>query len=168
MVWMGIGLGSGQPDLASVRVGQIDREGYDLRRGKRAMERFGKTPPLVWAYVTAYLTEYPRADGDLMFITRKGLPIVHSHADSVQQWWHKARKAIGESSESLEGFYVLRHVGATELGSRPGCSISDMRRWLGHATSSRVADVYMKPVAPEHKPLVSWVRRQPSSTRVGA
>lgn len=42
MVWMGIGLGSGQPDLASVRVGQIDREGYDLRRGKRAMERSGK------------------------------------------------------------------------------------------------------------------------------
>jgi hypothetical protein len=36
MVWMGIGLGFGQLDLASIRVGQIDREGYDLRRGKTA------------------------------------------------------------------------------------------------------------------------------------
>lgn len=166
LIWMAIGLGFGQRDLAAVRVGQIDADGYDLRRGKTSVERYGDTPPLVWSYILSYLHEHQRRDGELMFITRTGLPLVHNRGDSVQQWWHKARKAIGESSKTLEGFYVLRHIGATEFGSRPGCSIGDMRRWLGHATSSRVADVYMKPVAPEQKQLVSWVRRRLASNKL--
>ena len=44
MIWLGIGLGFGQTDLAEVRVGQIDEESYDLRRGKTGIERYGKTP----------------------------------------------------------------------------------------------------------------------------
>lgn len=45
MVWMAIGLGFGQQDLANVRAGQIDQESYDLRRSKTGIERFGITPP---------------------------------------------------------------------------------------------------------------------------
>lgn len=166
MVWMGIGLGFGQLDLGSVRVGQIDGEGYDLRRGKTAIERFGKTPPLVWAYIQAYLKENPRADGELMFVTRRGLSLVHERGDSVQQWWHKLRKSLNESKDTLGGFYILRHLGATVFGSNPGCSIAEMRRWLGHAASSRVADVYMRPVPPENRKVVEWVRKRLSSTKL--
>lgn len=95
MIWMAIGLGFGQRDLAAARVGQIDAEGYDLRRGKTAVERYGDAPPLVWSYMTSCLQQYQRTDGEWMFITRNGLPIVHNRAVSVQQSWrgsdHKRR-----------------------------------------------------------------------------
>jgi hypothetical protein len=39
MIWMAIGCGFGQRDLAAVRVGQIDKTGYDLRRGKTGVVR---------------------------------------------------------------------------------------------------------------------------------
>jgi len=75
----------------------------------------------------------------------------------------KLRTAIGETKESLDGFYTLRHLGATDFGSRPSCSISDMRRWLGHGASSRVADIYMRPVGPEYREVVKWVRKRLAS-----
>jgi len=143
MIWLGIGLGFGQSDLAEARVEQIDEEFYDLRRAKTGIERYGKTPPLVWHKIQDYLQEHPRPEGGLLFMTRKGMPLVHTGADSVQQWWHKLRKKVDESKETLGGFYILRHLGATEFGSRPRCSLEDMRRWLGHSISSRVVDQYM-------------------------
>ncbi|MCH8823221.1 MAG: hypothetical protein IH984_06895 [Planctomycetes bacterium] len=166
MVWMAIGLGFGQHDLAAVRVRQIDSESYDLRRGKTGVERFGKTPPLVWAYIQFYLEESPRKDSDLMFTTRTGMPLVHKRSDAIQQWWNILRRNIGETKETLSGFYILRHLGATEFGSRPSCSISDMKRWLGHAASSRVADIYMKPIAPENRTLIEWVRSRLASNNL--
>ena len=33
-IWLGIGLGFGPRDLAAIRVGQIVKDAYDLRRGK--------------------------------------------------------------------------------------------------------------------------------------
>ena len=158
MVWMAIGLGFGQRDLSVVRVGQIDRKSYDLRRGKTGVERYGTTPPLVWAHIEAYTREHERGDGELMFVTRTGRALVHGRSDAVHQWWRKLRESIGESKETLEGFYVLRHLGATEFGSRRGASISGMKRWLGHSAGSRMADVYMRPVAPEHRDVVAFVR----------
>ena len=163
MVWMAIGLGFGQSDLAVIRVGQIDEDSYDLRRGKTGIDRYGSTPPIVWAHIQAYLAESPRPEGQLMFVTHQGRPLVHGKCDSVRQWWRKLRESLGETSETMPGFYVLRHLGATEFGARPGCSISDMKRWLGHSASSRIADVYMRPVPPEHRKLVEWVRGQLSS-----
>jgi hypothetical protein len=62
--------------------------------------------------------------------------------------------------KNLGGFYVLRHIGAPEFSSRPACSIGGMRGWLGHDASSAVADVYMRPVSPEQRPVVEWVRKQ--------
>lgn len=159
MIWLGLGVGFGQSDLAVVRVGQIDAKSYDLRRQKTGIERYGETPPMTWNAIGDYLKEHPRSDGELLFVTRKGLPLVHSKGDAVQQWWHKLRIAVGESSETLGGFYLLRHVGATEFGSRDGCSVSAMKRWLGHSASSDMADVYMRPIAPEHRSLVNWVRK---------
>ena len=53
---------------------------------------------------------------------------------------------------------VVRHLGATEFGSRKGCSIIAMKQWLGHSASSSMADRYMKPVPPEHRKLIEWVR----------
>ena len=158
MVWMAIGCGFGQRDLAAVRVGQIDKQGYDLRRGKTGIDRYGETPAMVWSAITAYLKTEPRESGELMFVTRKQLPLVHDNTDSVAQWWMKLRDDLNEDGKSLGGFYVLRHLGATEFGSRPGCSIGVMKRWLGHSASSQIADVYMKPVSPESRPVIEWVR----------
>ncbi len=163
LVWMAIGLGFGQQDLASVRVGQIDRQSYDLRRSKTGIERFGTTPPLVWAHIEAYLLTTSRKPRDLMFVTRRGLSLTHGRVSAVTRWWSKLRAKLGETKETLDGFYTLRHLGATEFGSRRACSISDMRRWLGHGTSSRVADVYMRPVGPEYREVVQWVRKRLAS-----
>ncbi len=158
MVWMAIGLGFGQRDLAAVRVGQIDRQGYDLRRGKTGIERYGETPPYVWACISRYMEEAQRPAGELLFVTKRGQPLVHGRSDSVTQWWTRLRGRLGDETKTLGGFYVLRHLGATELGSRPGCSLGQIRRWLGHGASSNMADVYMRPVAPEQREVVEWVR----------
>ena len=55
---------------------------------------------------------------------------------------------------------MLRHLGATEFGSRLGCWIVAMKRWLGHSASSKMADPYMKPVSPEDREVVEWVRKR--------
>ena len=160
MIWLGIGLGFGASDLTVLRVGQIDSEAYDLRRGKTGIERYGTTPPLVWRIVSEYIERHGRKEGELVFITRDGLPLVHGRSNAVTQWWAKLRTKIGEKPKTLSGFYVLRHLGATEFGSRPGTSIAEMKRWLGHAAASEVADVYMRPLPPENKAVVEWVRGQ--------
>ena len=159
MVWMAMGLGFGQSDLAEIRVGQIDADSYDLRRGKTGIERYGSTPPLVWNAIREYLKKCPRQDGEPLFTSKRGQPLTHGKGDSVQQWWYKLRKEIDETPATLPGFYVLRHLGATEFGSRPQCSIGDVKRWLGHSASSHVADHYMKPVSPETRPVIEWVRK---------
>lgn len=159
MVWLAIGCGFGQRDLAVIRVGQINRKHYDLSRGKTGIKRYGETPPLVWNALSAYLKTTPRKDKELLFVTLKGQPLVHGNTDSVAQWWNKLRDDMGKDGKSISGFYILRHLGATEFGSRPGCSIGEVKRWLGHSVSSQVADVYMKPVSPEDRPVVEWVRR---------
>ena len=92
------------------------------------------------------------------------MPLVHGDSDSVVLWWTRLRKELGKDGKGLGGFYVLRHLGATEFGSRPGCSIGEMKRWLGHSASSQVADIYMKPVSPENRAIVDWVR---TSLRTG-
>jgi integrase len=158
MIWMGIGLGFGPSDLAAVRVGQIDKDTYDLRRGKTGIERYGETPPLVWNLVKKYVKLTARKEGELLFVTRTGKPVVHGRTNSVHLWWQKLRAATIEEKETLAGFYMLRHLGATEFGSRAGSSIGEVKRWLGHSASSRVADQYMKPVSPEDKNVIEWVR----------
>ena len=160
IVWMAIGLGFGQGDLAAVRMGQIDSKGYDLRRGKTGLDRYGDTPPGVWAAIEDYLKEHPRKVGELLFVTRKGEALSHGNTDSIHLWWRRLRKNLGKPGKSLAGFYVLRHLGATDYGSKESCSIGDMRRWLGHSASSSVADVYMRPVAPEYREIIEWVRHK--------
>lgn len=160
MIWLGIGLGLGAKDLAVVRIGQIDQYAYDLRRSKTGVERFGMTPPRVWACVSKYQASTKRPAGELLFVTRTGVPLVHARGNSVTLWWDRLRTKVGESKKTIPGFYTLRHLGATEFGSRPGTSISDVKRWLGHASSSDMADVYMRPVRPEFKKVVEWVRTE--------
>lgn len=158
LIWMGIGLGFGQTDLSVVRVGQINEKNYDLRRSKTGIERYGETPALVWAHIKAHVQESPRESRQLLFTTRTGKPLVHGTTDSLQQWWSKLRLKIGEDRSTLSGFYILRHLGATVYGSNPGCSVAAMRRWLGHAASSSMADIYMRPVPPEDRDVTEWVR----------
>jgi integrase len=160
MIWLGIGLGFGAADLSVLRVGQIDTETYDLRRGKTGIERFGITPPLVWRIVSEHIEQHGRKEGELVFVTRDGLSLVHARSNAVTQWWSKLRTRIGEKPDTLSGFYVLRHLGATEFGSRPGTSIAEMKRWLGHSAASEMADVYMRPLPPENKAVVEWVRKK--------
>lgn len=160
LIWLGIGLGFGAHDLSALRVGQIDNDTYDLRRGKTGVERFGETPPLVWSLVNEYAETEGRPTEELLFLTRKGQPLVHRRSNAVTQWWAKLRKRVGEKPETLSGFYVLRHLGATEFGSRPGTSIAVMKRWLGHSASSQAADIYMRPVPPEYREVIEWVRER--------
>ena len=160
MIWLGIGLGLGAKDLAVIRVGQIAIDAYDLRRAKTGVERYGDTPPLVWMYVNAYQIRQGRPLGELLFVTRNGVPLVQSSSNAVTQWWAKLRTKVGDTTDTLSGFYTLRHLGATEFGSRPGTSISNVKRWLGHTASSDMADLYMRPVRPEYRNLVHWVRRR--------
>lgn len=61
---------------------------------------------------------------------------------------------LGESPESLNGLYVLRHLVATDFGSRDRCPIGEMRRWLGHTASSSMADIYVQTVLPENRIVV--------------
>jgi integrase len=159
-IWLGIGLGFGARDLAVIRVGQITEDAYDLRRAKTGVERYGETPPLVWALVSKYQKSERRQPGELLFRTRTGEPLVHGPSNAVTQWWTSLRESVHETGKTLFGFYTLRHLGATEFGSRPGTSIGDVKRWLGHAASSNVADLYMRPVRPEYREVVEWVRKQ--------
>lgn len=160
MIWLGIGLGFGAKDLAVIRVGQITKDAYDLRRSKTGVQRFGVTPPGVWECVSRFQTREGRAAGQLLFVTKHGLPLVQPTSNAVTQWWDKLRKRVGESKDTLPGFYTLRHLGATEFGSRPGTSIGDVKRWLGHSASSDMADLYMRPVKPEYREVVEWVRKR--------
>jgi len=154
MIWLGIGLGLGAKDLAVIRVGQITKDAYDLRRGKTGVERYGDTPPLAWLYVAKYQSEHHRALGQLLFVTRNGEPLVHGLSNAVTLWWTKLRTKIGATNTTLSGFYMLKHLGVTEFGSRPGASIGVVKRWLGHAASSHMADLYMRPVKPEYRQIV--------------
>jgi len=165
MIWLGIGLGLGQTDIANLRVGQIDEEAYDLWRGMTGIDRFGDTPPGVWKAIEHYLAETPRPTGELMFVTQNGKPVVHTRSDGVLQWWQRLRESIGETKDTLGGFYTLRHLGATEFGSRKNCSIIAMTQWLGHSASSSMTDHYMMPVAPEHRELIEWVRHMLRGSR---
>ena len=166
IIWLGLGLGFGARDLAAIRVGQISKEAYDLRRAKTGVERYGDTPPLVWAYVSAYQKAENHASGELLFRTKNGEPLVHGPSNAVTQWWQKLRETTDETRETLSGFYTLRHLGVTEFGSRPGTSIGNVKRWLGHTASSNVADLYMRPVRPEYREVVEWVRSRLRSTRL--
>jgi integrase len=133
---------------------------------KTGIERYGETPTLVWNLVHRYVTAASRKPADLMFVTRTGKPVVHGRTNSIQLWWDQLRTTIKESKESLAGFYMFRHTGATEYGSRSGISIGQVKRWLGHSASSRVADQYMKPVSPEDKAVIEWVRNALARDRV--
>ncbi len=166
MVWMAIGLGFGQGDLSRARVEQFDAETYDCRRGKTGFERYGIMPLMVWKSMQNYLARTSRAPGDLLFITDQGKPLVHGSTDSVVQWWDEIRTALGDDAKGLNGFYSLRHLGATEYGSRDNTGISAVKLWLGHSASSTVADRYMKPVSPEYKPVVEWVRKALATGKV--
>ncbi|MBI1827285.1 MAG: site-specific integrase [Planctomycetes bacterium] len=168
MIWLGIGLGFGAKDLSKIRVGQITKEAYDLRRGKTGIERYGETPSLVWAMIAAYQRAEKRAVGELLFLTRTGRPLVHGPSNAVTQWWDKLRARARKKGETIPGFYTLRHLGATEFGSRRGASISDVKRWLGHSASSHMADVYMKPVRPEYREIIEWVRARLASKKLDA
>ena len=161
MVWLAIGCGFGQSDLSVLRVGHFDEKTYDLTRLKTGIERYGSTPKLVWKCMQDYLEETPRRVGELLFLTEEGMPLVHnsekSRTDSVAKWWGELRDSLGEVGHGLNGFYSLRHLGATEYGKRPGCSISAIRRFLGHGDMETAAR-YMKPVKPQYRAVVDWVR----------
>ena len=85
--------------------------------------------------------------------------------NSLQLWWDQLREDIKETKDTLGGFYMLRHLGATEYGSRTSISIGQVKKWLGYSASSRVADQYMKPVSPEDKPIVEWIRKHLNQTK---
>jgi len=165
-IWLGIGLGFGPKDLSAIRVGQIANKAYDLRRGKTGVERFGTTPPYVWAHVSTYQEAKNKAKGDPLFLTKTGQHLVHARSNAVTLWWRSLRNRTGETPKTLGGFYTLRHLGATEFGNRRGASIGDIKRWLGHSASSNVADVYMKPVSPEYEAVIKWVRKSLKNTKL--
>ncbi len=140
MVWLAIGCGFGQRDLSAIRVGDIDNQSYDLRRPKTGIDRYGETPKLVWASVAGYLAKVPRPHGELMFLTQRRRQLVHNDSDSVEQWWTRLRTSLGEDGKGINGFYSAPLQAQLSTVSRPGCSIGDMRRWLGPLGEFAVAD----------------------------
>ena len=55
---------------------------------------------------------------------------------------------------------ILTAVEATGSSAK---RIADIRRWLGHSASSQMADVYMRPIQPEYREAVTWVRKRLAS-----
>lgn len=51
---------------------------------------------------------------------RDGLPLVHGRTNAVPPWRSRFRTQIGEKPKTPSGFYVLRHLGETQFGSRQG------------------------------------------------
>lgn len=178
-IWMGIGLGFGQSDLAHCRPAFFNVESYDMKRSKTGKERYGVMPPFVWRLMQDYLAKHPRKRDDLMFVTRNGLPLVRQDVkteeelrngtytrpaserlvkktDVVTQHWNRLFTISGVNW--TQGFYALRHIGATAFAKRPGIGLIEIRSFLGHATS-QMSDHYMKPLKPEYRPVVEWINR---------
>ena len=188
-IWMGLGLGFGNDDLARTRMIHFDAESYDMRRGKTGFARYGIIRPMVWSHLEEYVKQYPRDPDELLFVTRKGNPLVwvktktdeelkngtstsgpsetpFKRCDSLSQAWNKLKKRAG-LEDWKEGFYLWRHLGATAYASCPGIGIAQLRTFLGHGKSD-VADEYMKPLTPEVKQVVGWVNRMLDSEDLNA
>jgi len=176
-IWMGIGLGFGQSDLADCRPSYFNAESYDARRTKTGKERYGQMPPFIWTLMESYLAMNPRNNDDFMFATKNGLALVRQDmktdeeilhgtrtrppskrlvkkTDVVAQHWYRLLRSSGVKWK--QGFYVLRHIGATAFTKRPGVGLIEIRSFLGHATS-QMSDHYMKPLKPEYRPVIEWI-----------
>ena len=179
-IWMAIGLAFGNDDLARSKPLHFGSERYDLRRGKTGIERYGCMRPLVWAQLCRHLQQNPRKPDELLFVSQTGHSLVYTRTktadeikngtrthrptpmpyvkvDLVSRKWRKLLERSGVVGWS-EGFYVLRHLGATAFGTMPGISLNEMKRFLGH-TTSQMADHYMRPLRPGVEDTVNWVNR---------
>jgi integrase len=188
-IWMGIGMGFGNDDLARARPIHFDQDSYDMRRGKTGLERYGTMRPMVWAHLERYLEANPRDESDLLFKTRTGRPLVwveaktedelrngttthgpsampYKRTDSVLQAFRKLKRRAG-LEDWREGFYVWRHVGATAYAAREDVGLAALRTFLGHGKSD-VADQYMKPLTPQVKEVVEWVNKMLNSDDLDA
>jgi hypothetical protein len=177
-IWMGMGLGFGNDDPARARAVHLDKDSYDMRRGKTGIDRYGNMWPIVWAYVTPYLKANPRESDDLLFVTRTSRPLVwvqtktdaelqngtttrgpcvtpYKRSDSVRQAFRKLKRRVGVE-DWPEGFYIWRHVGATAYATRDDVGFAALRTFLGHGKSD-AADQHLKPLSPQTKEVVEWV-----------
>jgi integrase len=183
-IWMGLGMGFGNDDLARVRPVHLSKENYDMRRGKTGFERYGVMRPMIWMHIKEYLSQYPRKEDELLFVTSKGSPIVwvrtktedelkegnnntpYKRGDNVARIWKKLKKDANVT-EWKEGFYIWRHLGATAYASRSDIGIAQLRTFLGHGKSD-VADEYMKQLSPELTPIINWINRMLDSNDINA
>ena len=188
-IWMGLGLGFGNDDLARACPMHFDHKSFDMRRGKTGLPRYGEMRPMVWAHLQRYLRDLHREEDELLFITRNGNPLVwvktktedemkngtksrapattpFKRCDSLAQSWSKLKNRA-ELKNWKEGFYILRHLGATAFASLPGVGIAQVRTFLGHGKSD-AADQYMKPLTPETKRVVDWINRMLDSNDLNA
>ena len=154
VMWCGLGLGFGATDVAALRWSHLDlgESRYDMRRGKTGLDRFGHLPPIL----RAMLNNLVRQTASPVFQTAKKRPLVHARGNAIDLWWDRLRDE--RPLASIPGFYTLRHMGATERGSRPEASTADVKGWLGHSIGSRTVDRYMRPVKPEHVEVINFIR----------
>ncbi|MBP7937540.1 MAG: site-specific integrase [Phycisphaerae bacterium] len=181
-MWMALGLGFGNDDLARCCPKNFDLEGYDMSRWKTGNQfaRNGTMPRRVHALLQNYLQANPRQPNELLFATRRGRPLVsitekppeqilkqkksspdktplsYTRSDSIQQAFFKLQKKSGVTIAG--GFYTLRVIAATAFAARPGVSLAEVKAFLGHGKSD-AADRYMRPLTPQTRPLVEWVNR---------
>lgn len=189
-IWLAIGVGFGNQDIAEVCPKHFDQTSYDMSRTKTQNQhpRNGTTPALVWAMLKHYLDANPRQPDELLFATRTGRPVAwieaktskeieaatarrgkrplsYKRSDSIQQAFFKLQKKAGVKLRG--GFYSLRVLAATAFASQPGVTLAYVKAFLGHG-KSEAADRYMQPLTPENRPLVDWVNRVLSSPDITA
>jgi integrase len=187
IIWMAIGCGFGNDDIAKVKPLHFDEQDYDLRRGKTGVPRSGKTPPLVWSYIQACLKQDLREPGDILFIGRTGKPLVYTRTkneyemkhgtttkskpgksavvqvDAIRSSWERLLVKAGIDEEWWAGFYVLRHLGCTAAAQR--LNMLDLYSFMGH-TGAKVLHRYMQKVTPSTRPTIEWVNNCLMSTNL--
>ena len=146
-VLLGLNLGAGNSDLRTLRFSDVDlqRGWWDSLRNKTAADRKAKLWRRTVKAIQVYLEVRPDPldddDGDLVFITRHGLPYGNGRSgnDPIGSEFIKCLKWLDLRSEKGPGrsFYGLRHTFETLASSLRDQQAIDLA--MGHVDDSMPA-----------------------------
>jgi integrase len=99
---------------------------------------------LLWQRTMNDVQKATAKDGELMFLTNRGLPLVHygtGTTDSVGLRWRRLRKTAGIASH---GFRFIRKLGAQMV--RETADLETAQQYLSHGANSVAESFYTNPV----------------------